>query len=185
MNNYYNSQKKFNEFNQMILNYTNANYITELQNLLNSQITSEYYKGLSQFKKSIKPLNYINSELLVIFFNKNIFIFLSVILKANLLNKVLMIFNLINDKQSNSIISPELIYIFLVILRRILHLYLMLNETFLFCSEKKNRFMYHFIKDQANNFNELSVFVGDKILNPLSANYNFFYEIYIYLYDNN
>ena len=178
MNNYYNSQKKFNEFNQMILNYTNANYITELQNLLNSQITSEYYKGLSQFKKSIKPLNYINSELLVIFFNKNIFIFLSVSLKANLLNKVLMIFNLINDKQSNSIISPELIYIFLVILRRILHLYLMLNETFLFCSEKKNRFMYHFIKDQANNFNELSVFVGDKILNPLSANYNFFYEIF-------
>ena len=178
MNNYYNSQKKFNEFNQMLLNYTNANYITELQNLLNSQITSEYYKGLSQFKKSIKPLNYINSELLVIFYNKNIFIFLSVILKANLLNKVLMIFSLINDKQNNTIISPELIYTFLVIIRRILNLYLMLNETFLFCTLQKNKFLYHFIKEQINNFNELSQFVGDKILNPLSTNYNYFYEIF-------
>ena len=179
MNNYYDSQKKFNEFNQMILNFTNGEFITELQKLLNSQVTSEYYKGLSLFKKSIKPLNYINSELLVIFYNKNIFIFLSVIIKSNLLNKVLMIFDIINNEQNNNnIISPEVIYIFLVIIRRILNLYIMLNETFLFCSEKKNRFMYHFIKEQVNNFNELSVFVGDKILNPLGNSYNYFYEIF-------
>ena len=61
MSNYYNSQKKFNEFNEMIINFTNVNFITELQNLLNSQSTNEYYKGLSLFKKSIKPLNYINN----------------------------------------------------------------------------------------------------------------------------
>ena len=186
INNYYNSQKKFNEFNQMILNYTNANFVTELQNLLNSQVTSEYYKGLSLFKKSIKPLNYINSELLVIFFNKNIFIFLSVILKTNLLNKILMIFSLINNNKddddensnNNNIISPEVIYIFLVILRRILYLYIKLNETFVFCADKKNKFMINFIKEQINNFNELSIFIGDKILNPLSCYYNYFYEIF-------
>ena len=179
MNNYLNSQKKFDEFNQMILNFTNANFITELQNLLNSQLTSDYYKGLSLFKKSIKPLNYINSELLVIFFNKNIFIFLSVILKTNILNKVLMIFTIINNnKQNNNIISPEVIYSFLVVIRRILNLYVMLNETFLFCSEKKNKFMYQFIKEQADNFNELSIFIGDKILNPLSGNFNYFYDIF-------
>ena len=182
MNNYYNSQKKWNEFNQMMINYTNINFINELQNLLNSQITSEYYKGLSLFKKSIKPLNYINSELLVIFFNKNIFIFLSIILKTNLLNKVLMIFNIINNKQNDngSFISYEAIYTFLVIIRRIINLFMMLNETFLFCEEKKNnkKYMYHFIKEQINNFNELSVFIGDKILNPLSQNYNYFYEIF-------
>ena len=178
INNFYNSQKKFNEFNQMILNFTNSTFITELQNLLNSPITSEYYKGLSLFKKYIKPLNYINSELLIIFFNKNIFIFLSVILKANLLNKILMIFSIINSKQNNNIISPEVIYIFLVIIRRLLNLYIMLNETFIFCSEKKNKFMYHFIKEQVDNFNELKIFIGDKILNPLSNSYNYFYEIF-------
>ena len=190
INNYYNSQKKFNEFNQMILNFTNASFVTELQNLLNSQVNSEYYKGLSLFKKSIKPLNYINSELLVIFFIKNIFIFLSVILKTNILNKVLMIFSLINNNKenndeynndeynNNNIISPEVIYIFLVILRRILYLYIMLNETFVFCAGEKNKFMINFIKEQINNFNELSIYIGEKILNPLSCNYNYFYEIF-------
>ena len=178
MNNYFDSQKKFNEFNQMILNFTNAEFITGLQKLLNSQITSEYYNGLSLFKKSIKPLNYINTELLVIFYNKNIFLFLSVIIKSNLLNKVLMIFSIINNKENDNIISPEVIYIFLVIIRRILNLYIMLNETFLFCSEKKNKFMYHFIKEQINNFSELRTFIGDKILSPLGNSYNYFYEIF-------
>ena len=182
INNYYNSQKKFNEFNQMITNFTNENFVAELQNLLKSEITSEYYKGLSLFKKYIKPLNYINTELLVIFFNKNIFIFLSAILQTELLNKVLMIFNIINNNKQTgdniNIISPEVIYTFLTIIKRILNLYVMLNETFLFCSEQKNKFMYHFIKDQANNFNELNIFIGYKILNPLSSNYNFFYEIF-------
>ena len=54
----------------------------------------------------------------------------------------------------------------------------MLNETFLFCSEKKNKFMYHFIKEQINNFSELSTFIGDKILSPLGNSYNYFYEIF-------
>ena len=178
MNSFYNSQKKYEEFNTMMVNYTNANFITELQKLLNSQNTSDYYKGLFSFKKSIKPLNYINSELLVIFFNKNIFLFLSVIIKTNILNKVLMIFSIINNKQNNEIISPEVIYTFLVIIRRILNIYIMLNETFSFCSEKKNRFMYHFIKDQANNYKELNIFIRDKILNPLSGIYNYFYDIF-------
>ena len=179
MNNYYNSQKKFNEFNEMLINYTNINYITELQNLLNSQITNEYYKGLSLFKKSIKPLNYINNELLIIFYNKNIFIFLSVILKANLLNKILMIFNIINNKNNeNNILSPDVIYTFLVIIRRILNLYVILNETFSFCEEENNKFLYHFLKEQHDNFKELSIFINNKILNPLSNNYNYFYEIF-------
>lgn len=180
MNNYYNSQKKFNEFNEMIINYTNVNYITELQNLLNSQNTNEYYKGLSLFKKSIKPLNYINNELLIIFYNKNIFIFLSVILKANLLNKILMIFDIVNSKNNiqNNVISPEVIYTFLVIIRRILNLYVMLNETFCYCGDGDKKFLYHFIKDQNQNFNELSIFINNKILNPLSNNYNYFYNIF-------
>ena len=164
----------------MLINFTNVNYITELQNLLNSQSTNEYYKGLSLFKKSIKPLNYINNELLIVFYNKNIFIFLSVILKANLLNKILMIFDIINNKNNiqNNVISPEVIYIFLVIIRRILNLYVMLNETFCYCGEGDKKFLYHFIKDQHQNFNELSIFVNNKILNPLSNNYNYFYNIF-------
>ena len=132
INNYYNSQKKVIEFNEMLINYTNIGYITELQNLLNSQNTNEYYKGLSIFKKSIKPLNYINNELLIIFYIKNIFLFLSVILKSNLLNKVLMIFNIINNKNNNgqtsNMISPEVIYTFLVIIRRTLNLFYFLDK---------------------------------------------------------
>ena len=180
ISNYYNSQKKFNEFNEMIANFTNVNYITELQNLLNSQSTNEYYKGLSLFKKSIKPLNYINNELLIVFYNKNIFIFLSVILKANLLNKILMIFDIMNNKNNvqNNVISPDVIYTLLVIIRRILNLYVMLNETFSYCGEGDKKFLYHFIKDQHQNFNELSIFVNNKILNPLSNNYNYFYNIF-------
>lgn len=180
ISNYYNSQKKFNEFNEMIVNFTNVNYITELQNLLNSQSTNEYYKGLSLFKKSIKPLNYINNELLIVFYNKNIFIFLSVILKANLLNKILMIFDIMNNKNNvqNNVISPDVIYTLLVIIRRILNLYVMLNETFSYCGEGDKKFLYHFIKDQHQNFNELSIFVNNKILNPLSNNYNYFYNIF-------
>ena len=183
MNNFYNSQKKFNEFNQMIINFTDVGFVNELQKLLNSQITSEYYKGLSLFKKSIKPLNYINSEMLIIFFNKNIFIFLSVILNINILNKILMIFSLIkNNKENelnvNNIISQDILYVFLVILRRILNLFVMLNETFSFCSEQKNRFMFNFIKQESDNFNELNIFIGNKILNPLSEYFNYFYEIF-------
>ena len=183
MNNYYNSQKKFNEFNQMILNFTDVGFVNELQKLLNSQITSEYYKGLSLFKKSIKPLKYINTEMLIIFFNKNIFIFLSVILNINILNKILMIFSLINNNKENelnvnSIISQDILYVFLVILRRILNLFVMLNETFSFCSEQKNRFMFNFIKQESDNFKELYIFIGNKILNPLSENFNYFYEIF-------
>lgn len=180
MSNYYNSQKKFNEFNEMIINFTNVNFITELQNLLNSQSTNEYYKGLSLFKKSIKPLNFINNELLIVFYNKNIFIFLSVILKANLLNKILMIFDIINNKNNvqNNVISPDVIYTFLVIIRRILNIYVMLNETFCYCGGGDKKFLYHFIKDQQQNFNELSIFINNKILNPLSNNYNYFYNIF-------
>ena len=183
MNNYYNSQKKFNEFNQMILNFTDVGFVNELQKLLNSQITSEYYKGLSLFKKSIKPLKYINTEMLIIFFNKNIFIFLSVILNINILNKILMIFSLINNNKENelnvnSIISQDILYVFLVILRRILNLFVMLNETFSFCSEQKNRFMFNFIKQESDNFKELYIFIVNKILNPLSENFNYFYEIF-------
>ena len=183
MNNYYNSQKKFNEFNQMITNFTDVGFVNELQKLLNSQITSEYYKGLSLFKKSIKPLKYINTQMLIIFFNKNIFIFLSVILNINILNKILMIFSLINNNKENelnvnSIISQDILYVFLVILRRILNLFVMLNETFSFCSEQKNRFMFNFIKQESDNFKELYIFIGNKILNPLSENFNYFYEIF-------
>ena len=182
MSNFYNSQKKFNEFNQMILNFTDVGFVNELQKLLNSQITSEYYKGLALFKKSIKPLNYLNSEMLIIFFNKNIFIFLSVILNINILNKILMIFSLINNNKENeisssNIISQDILYVFLVILRRILNIFVMLNETFSFCSEQKNRYMYNFIKEESNNFNELNIFIANKILNPLSENFNYFYEI--------
>ena len=186
MNNYYNSQKKFNEFNEMLINYTNISYITELQNLLNSQNTNEYYKGLSIFKKSIKPLNYINNELLIIIYIKNIFLFLNVIIKANLLNKVLMIFNIINNKKNNNtiennsnMISPEVIYSLLVIIRRILNLYVFINETFINCGgEKYKNCFEHFIKDQTSNFNEFSIFINNKILNPLSNNYNYFYGIF-------
>ena len=49
MNNYFDSQKKFNEFNQMILNFTNAEFITGLQKLLNSQIYYQIAKTLRSF----------------------------------------------------------------------------------------------------------------------------------------
>ena len=182
MSSYYNSQKKYKEFNEMLINYTNVGYITELQNLLNSQNTNEYYKGLSIFKKSIKPLNYINNELLIIIYNKNIFIFLTIILKANLLNKVLMIFNLINNKnnriENNNIISPEVIYSFLVIIRRILNLYVFLNEIFSNCGDNDKKCINHFINEQTSDFKELSIFINTKILSPLSNSYNYFYEIF-------
>lgn len=180
INNYYNSQKKFNELNEMLNNYTNVGYITDLQNLLNSQNTTEYYKGLSKFKKSIKPLNYINNELLIIIYNKNIFIFLYVILKANLLNKVLMIFNIINknNTKNNNTLSPEVIYTFLVIIRRILNLYVFLNETFSNSNELDKKCADHFISGETENFKELSKIVSNNILNPLSNYYNYFYEIF-------
>ena len=181
MNNHYNSQKKCNELNEMFNNYTNVGYITELQNLLNSQNTLEYYKGLSIFKKSIKPLNYINNELLIIIYNNNIFIFLKVILKANLLNKVLMIFDIISNKnntKTDNVISREVIYTFLVIIRRILNLFVFLNETFENCSDMDKKCSNHFINEQSENFKELSIYIKNKILNPLSNYYNYFYEIF-------
>ena len=184
MNNYYNSQKKFTEFNEMINNYSNLSYIKELQNLLNSQNTNEYYKGLSIFKKSIKPLNYINNELLILIYIKKIFLFLTVILNANLLNKILMIFNIINNKTNNNtqdsnMISPEVIYTFLVIIRRILNLYVFLNETFFNCGSEtyKNCFEL-FVKELSPSFNELSLIISSKILSPLSNYYNYFYDIF-------
>ncbi len=182
MNNYCNSQKKFDEFNKMIINYIDANYITGLQNLLNSTNTNEYYKGLSLFKKSIKALKYLDNELLIIIYSNNIFVFLSVIIKANLLNKILMIFNIINNKnngeQNTSNISPEVIYILLVIIRRILHLYTFLNETFTYCGDTDKKFLSHYIKEHVESFKELTIFVHNKILNPLSNNYDYFYEIF-------
>ena len=186
MNKYTNSQKKFKGFIEMLINYTNKSYIGELTNLLNSQSTSEYYKGLSLFKKSIKALNYINNELLVIIYNKNIFVFLSVIIKFNLLNKILMIFNIINNKnnnnnnniENNNTISPDIIYIFLVILRRIINLFVFLNETFLICGEKDRKCFDHFISQEKNDFKELDIFIKNNILNPLSNHYNYFYDIF-------
>ena len=182
MQSYYNSQKKINEFIAMLINYTNAGYISQLQNLLNSQNTSDYYKGLSIFKKSIKPLNYINNELLIIMYNKNIFFFMTILIKTNILNKVLMIFNLINNKnnneQSNSMISPEVIYTFLVIIRRILNLYVFVNETFINCDESDRKCLDHYIKDKNNDYKELTDYINAKILSPLSNNYDFFYQIF-------
>ena len=94
-----------------------------------------------------------------------------------------MIFSLINNNKenemsSNNIISQDILYVFLVILRRILNLFVMLSETFSFCSEQKNRYMFNFIKEESNNFNELNIFIANKILNPLSENFNYFYEIF-------
>ena len=185
MNNYYNSQKKFNGFIEMLVNYTKINIITELQNLLNSQNTSEYYKGLSLFKKSIKALNYINNELLIILFNKNIFVFLTVIIKSNILNKILMIFKIINNKnninnngENKDIISPDVIYAFLVILRRILNLFVFLNETFSISGEKDKKCFDHFIRDKKEEFSELDIYIINNILNPLSNHYNYFYDIF-------
>ena len=183
MNKYYNSQAKFKGFIEMLINYTHVDFINELKNLLNSQNTSEYYKGLSLFKKSIKALNYINNELLVIIYSKNIFVFLSVIICSNLLNKVLMIFNIINEKNINNNgnennISPEVIYSFLVILRRILNLFVFLNETFLICGEKDRKCFDHFISGNKDDFKELDIFIKNNILNPLSNHYNYFYEIF-------
>jgi hypothetical protein len=183
MENYCNSQKKFNEINEMLNNYINVDYIASLQNLLNSSVTSEYYKGLSIFKKSIKPLNYLDNELLIIIYNKSIFIFLSIILKANLLNKILMIFNIIDNNKKNgdlasTIISPGIIYTLLVIIRRILHLYTFLNETFTYCGDNDKKYLNHYIKNQVENFKELSIFVNNKILHPLSNNYDYFYNIF-------
>ena len=183
MENYCNSQKKFNEINEMLNNYMNVDYIANLQNLLNSSITSEYYKGLSIFKKSIKPLNYLDNELLIIIYNKSIFIFLSIILKANLLNKILMIFNIIDNNKKNgdltsTIISPGIIYTLLVIIRRILHLYTFLNETFTYCGDNDKKYLNHYIKNQVENFKELSIFVNNKILHPLSNTYDYFYNIF-------
>ena len=182
MQSYYNSQKKINEFITMLMNYTNAGYISELQSLLNSQNTSDYYKGLSIFKKSIKPLNYINNELLIIMYNKNIFFFMTILIKTNILNKVLMIFNLINNKnnneQSNSMISPEVIYTFLVIIRRILNLYVFVNETFINCDESDRKCLDHYVKDKNNDYKELTDYINTKILSPLSNNYDFFYQIF-------
>ena len=183
MNNYYNSQKKLSEFNEMINNYSNLSYISELNSLLNSQNTNEYYKGLSIFKKSIKPLNYINNELLILIYIKKIFLFLTVILNSNLLNKILMIFNIINNKNNNTqdsnMISPEVIYTFLVILRRILNLYVFLNETFSNCETEKYKNCFEaFVKELSPSFNELSLIITNKILSPLSNFYNYFYEIF-------
>ena len=166
----------------MLINYTNAGYISELQKLLNSQNTSDYYKGLAIFKKSIKPLNYINNELLIIMYNKNIFFFMTILIKTNILNKVLMIFNLINNKnnneQSSSMISPEVIYTFLVIIRRILNLYVFVNETFINCDESDRKCLDHYIKDKNNDYKELTDFINIKILSPLSNNYDYFYQIF-------
>ena len=175
---YYNSQKKLNEFNQMLINYTNIGYITELQNLLNSTNTTEYYKGLSLFKKSIKPLNYINNQLLMVIYHKNIFLFLTVVIKGNILNKVLMIFNIINDKNYSPLISPEVVYTLLVILRRILNLFVYLNDIYINCCENDNKCFDHYIKEDISDFKELSTLVNTKILSPLSNNYNYFYTIF-------
>ena len=182
MQSYYNSQKKINEFIQMLINYTNAGYISELQNLLNSHNTNDYYKGLSIFKKSIKPLNYINNELLIIMYNKNIFLFVTIIIKTNLLNKVVMIFNLINNKNNNeqnsNMISPEVIYTFLVILRRILNLYVFVNEIFANSPESDRKCLDHYIKDKNLDYKEFTDYINSKILSPLSNNYDYFYQIF-------
>ena len=181
-NKYYNSDTKLNEFNEMLSKFNDFNFVRKLQNLLNSQNTKEYYEGLSLLKKSIKPLNYVNNCFIIIYYINNIFNFITVLIKSSILDKVLMIFNILNNNKNqndSNTISPEVIYTFLTIIKRFLHLFSFINEIYKYAGENENKFFMHYIKEQNKIFNELVEYMQQKIFIPLNENMLYFYRGFV------